>query len=192
MTFDRRVAPFTTEQAEILLQAINEAQTKRTYNFYNLQDLHAFQLAITGFAVKYDGLARDFSITRRRPVGALSKHKRLDTNLTRLQVVSHDGDKMVQLLAFFEDGCAWAESLGFVLKGVDVFERYDGKGKVGVRLVDAKFTLPTIEKRRGGTKPEDIDRAFISLDMPEYPAENDDIWIGFDDNEGKLQDTTFL
>jgi hypothetical protein len=185
MTFDRRVAPFTMEQVDVLHAAICEVQTKRTFAFYNLEDLHTFQFAITGFKVKYEGLARDFTIARRRPVTALSKHKRLETGLTRIQVVSHDNDKLVQLLAFFENGCTWAEALGFVLKGVDVFERYDVKGKVGVRLVDAKFTLPRMEKSKSGTRPEDIDRGFVCLDMPEVPGENDDIWIGFDDNEGK-------
>lgn len=186
MTLDRRVIPFTPEQAEVLHDSIVESITRRTLAFYNLADLHAFQFAVTGFRVKYDGLARDFTISRRRPVTALSKHKKLDTNLTRVQVVSHDNDKMIQLLAFFEAGTPWASSLGFVLKGVDVFERYDAKGKVGVRLVDAKFTLPRMEKPKKGDPPQDEGRLFVCLDMPEYPAENDDIWIGFDDNEGKF------
>jgi hypothetical protein len=186
MTFDRRVAPFTSEQIEVLYNAIWEVQTKRSFAFYNLDDLHTFQFAVTGFKVKYDFLARDFTVSRRRPVTALSKHKRLDAGLTRIQVVSHDNDKIVQLLVFFEDGCTWAETLGFVLKGVDVFERYDGKGKVGVRLVDAKFSLPKMEKSKGTIRPEDIERGYVCLDMPEYPGENDDIWIGFDDNEGIL------
>jgi hypothetical protein len=91
----------------------------------------------------------------------------------------------VQLLAFFDDQCPWADSLGFVVKGVDVVERYEAKGgRLGVRLVDAKFSLPKMEKSRGAVKVEDAERGYICLDMPEYPGENDDIWIGFDDNEG--------
>lgn len=184
MTLDRRVIPFTPEQAEVLHDSIVESITRRTLVFYNLVDLHAFQSAVTGFRVKYDGLARDFTISRRRPVTALSKHKKLDTGLSRIQVVSHDNDKIVQLLAFFDSSTPWASSLGFVLKGVDVFERYDTKGKVGVRLVDAKFTLPRMEKPKKGDPPADEGRLFVSLDMPDYPAENDDIWISFDDHDG--------
>jgi hypothetical protein len=108
-----------------------------------------------------------------------------------MQVVSHDKDKVVQLLAFFDDSFSYAEAIGFVLKGMDVFERYDGKhsggkGRFGVRLVDAKFALPRLEKAKGGQRPEDLERPYICLDMPEFPGENDDIWIGFDDEAGKL------
>jgi hypothetical protein len=190
MTFDRRAAPFTADQVEDLHRAIFLQPTKRTYSFSTLEELHAFQAAVTSFNVKYDGLARDFTISRRRPVTALSKHKRLEAGATRVQVVSHDNDKVVQLLAFFDDSFPYAEAIGFVLKGMDVFERYDGKhsggkGKVGVRLVDAKFALPKLEKAKGGQRPEDIERPFVCLDMPEFPGENDDIWIGFDDEDGK-------
>ncbi|KAF2669252.1 hypothetical protein BT63DRAFT_479117 [Microthyrium microscopicum] len=187
MTFDRRVAPFTPEQAEELHHAVYIYPTKRTFTFFNLMDLHAFQAAITSFVVKFDSLARSFTISRRRPVTALSKHKRLDAALTRIQVVSFDNDRQVQLLAFFNDDVSWADSLGFVLKGVDVFERYNGvkhgAGQSGVRIVDAKFCLPKSERRKGGQRSEDIDRPFLCLDMPEYPGENDDIWIGFDEDE---------
>jgi hypothetical protein len=189
-TFDRRVAPFTPDQVEDLHRAVSFQPTKRTYAFSTLEDLHGFQAALTSFNVKYDGLARDFTISRRRPVTALSKHKRLEAGVTRVQVVSHDKDKVVQLLAFFDDSFSYAEAIGFVLKGMDVFERYDGKhhggkGKFGVRLVDAKFSLPRLEKTKGGQRPEDLERPFICLDMPEFPGENDDIWIGFDDEDGK-------
>jgi len=188
MTFDRRIAPFTPDQVDDLHRIIYLQPTKRTYTFPDLQDLHLFQFAVTAFEVKYDGFAKDFIISRRRPVTALSKHKRLEAGTTRVQVVSHDHDKVVQLLAFFDDSFPHAESLGFVLKGVDVFERYDGKhsgmkGKAGVRLVDAKFALPRYEKGKGGNRMEELERAFICLDMPEYPGENDDIWIGFDDEQ---------
>jgi hypothetical protein len=189
-TFDRRVAPFTPDQVEDLHRAVFLQPTKRTYAFSTLEDLHGFQAAVTSFNVKYDGLARDFTISRRRPVTALSKHKRLEAGATRVQVVSHDNDKVVQLLAFFDDTFTYAEAIGFVLKGMDVFERYDGKhsggkGKFGVRLVDAKFALPKLEKTKGGQRPEDLERPYICLDMPEFPGENDDIWIGFDDEDGK-------
>ena len=147
---------------------------------------------VTSFNVKYDGLARDFTISRRRPVTALSKHKRLEAGATRVQVVSHDNDKVVQLIAFFDDSFTYAEAIGFGAQGhgrVRALRRKafrGGKGKFGVRFVDAKFALPPkLEKTKGAQRPEDLERPYICLDMPEFPGENDDIWIGFDDEDGK-------
>ncbi|KAF2434827.1 hypothetical protein EJ08DRAFT_432106 [Tothia fuscella] len=169
--------------------------TKRTYSFHTATDLHCFQTAITGFITKYDGLVSTFTIARRRPVTALSKHKKLEGTATRIQVVAHKHMRVVQLLAFFDDLSA-TEALNFHLKPVDVFERHDskhGKGRYGVRLVDAKFTLPKLdreEKRQSngldGVNAQSsglkkVERAFVSLDMPEIPAENDDITVGFED-----------
>jgi hypothetical protein len=165
--------------------------TMRTYSFFSLKDLHTFQTAITGFAVRYDGLATGFTIARRRPVTALSKHKRLEATTTRIQIVSHERQRVIQLLAFFDD-FPQAEALNFVLKGMDVFERHEGKsgrGRYGVKLVDAKFTLPKIDKEERASTPEGRGRAerrFVSLDMPEVPAENDDVVIGFDDEQGSF------
>jgi hypothetical protein len=192
MTLDTRQVPFSADSMVALHAGIAGSQTKRTFQFYNAEDLHKFTFAITGFETMYDGIARDFAISRRRAVTALSKNKRLETGLSRIMVVSHDNGKIVQLLAFFEDGNGWAESLGLVLKGVDVFERYDIKGKVGVRLVDAKFTIPRVERPARGDpwKEEEIAKNWVCLDVPETPGENDDIWIGFDDGDGKF--FTFL
>jgi hypothetical protein len=193
MAFDRHTAPFTTDQVEDLYRTIVSQSTKRTYTFYNPQDLHVFQKAITGFSVRFDDLAATFTISRRRPVTALSKHKKLEAALTRIQVVSHERDRITQLLVFFDDDFPYADSMGFVLKGVDVFERYEGKsakGRFGVRIVDAKFSLPKTEKAKGSAiAQEDVERGFVCLDMPEYAGENDDIWIGFDVEEGMLNDS---
>jgi hypothetical protein len=191
MTLDTRQVPLSPDSMVALHAGVAGSQTKRRFEFYNLEDLHKFTFAITGYHTKYDGLARDFTISRRRAVTALSKHKKVETGLSRIMVVSHDNDKIVQLLAFFDDGNGWAESLGLVLKGVDVFERYDIKGKVGVRLVDAKFTIPKIEKPARGDpwREEEIAKNWICLDMPEVPGENDDIWIGFDDSDGESTPT---
>jgi hypothetical protein len=164
-------------------------QTIRTYAFLSLDDLYSFQTAITGFAVRYDGLASAFSVARRRPVPALSKHKKLEATTTRIQIVSHEHYRVIQLLAFFED-FPQAEALNFVLKGMDVFERHEGKsgkGKYGVKFVDAKFTLPKVEKEERASMSAGrgrVEKRFVSLDMPEIPAENDDIIVGFDDEQG--------
>lgn len=43
------------EALAALLRTLTTASTLRTYSFHNLKDLHAFQMAITGFYVKFDG-----------------------------------------------------------------------------------------------------------------------------------------
>jgi hypothetical protein len=164
--------------------------TYRTYSFFSLEDLHLFQTAITGFVVRYDGLATAFTIARRRPVTALSKHKKLEASATRIQIVTHDHMRMVQLLAFFDD-FPQADALNFQLKGMDVFERTEskhGKSRYGVKFVDAKFSLPKSEKEEKGAvpMPRPFATKFVSLDMPEIPAENDDIVIGFDEEHGEF------
>jgi hypothetical protein len=172
-----------------LMRTIYMQQTVRTYSFVNLEDLHVFQKAITGYTVKYDGVASSFIIARRRPTGMLSLHKRLEAGPTRLQVVFNDQDKTTQLLAFFDD-FPHADALGFQLKGVDVFEKAElkgeksGGGRFGVRLVDAKFALPGT-KGKETPDDQDISRKFVCLDMPEYPREDDDITIAFDDERGR-------
>jgi hypothetical protein len=189
ITMDCRTAPFTPEQIAELQEAIATVATRRTFTFFNGSDLHSFLFAITGFKVKFDGLARAFTVSRRRPVTALSKHRRLEAALTRVMVVSHDNDRVVQLLAFFESDVSWAESIGFVLKGTDTFELYEGgkhagAARCGVRFVDAKFSLPKEKSKKKGM--DDIERPYVCLDTPDYPGENDDVWIGFDDTEGEF------
>ncbi|KIV99634.1 uncharacterized protein PV09_08699 [Verruconis gallopava] len=172
--------------------------TLRTLSFFSLEDLHAFQASITSFHVTYDGLAQTFTIARRRPVTALSRHKKLEAGTSRIQVVSHERQRIVQLLAFFDD-MPQADCLNFQLKGVDQFERYEdkhAKGRYGVKLVDAKFTLPIKEKPdkedrgsrsdtpdNGGTKFANLEKKFVSLDALEPPAENDDIFVGFESEQ---------
>jgi hypothetical protein len=173
--------------------------TVRTFSFHALEDLHAFQASITSFRVMYDGLAQTFNIARRRPVTALSRHKKVEAGITRLQIVSHEHQRIVQLIAFFDD-MPQADALNFQLKGVDEFERHDdkhSKGRYGVKLVDAKFTLPMKDRdekdgrgSRSGTpdssgKARSLEKRFIYLDVLEPPAENDDIIIGFDDEQGR-------
>lgn len=68
--------------------------------------------------------------------------------------------------------------MNFHLKSTDIFEAFGKSGKYYIRIVDAKFALP---KAAG-----EESRAFVCLDMPEYPGEHDDITIGFDSVEGTL------
>jgi hypothetical protein len=70
--------------------------------------------------------------------------------------------------------------MNFVLKSTDIFESFNRSGKSGIKIVDAKFALPKSE--------EDETAGFVCLDMPEYPAEHDDITITFDSDKGKKDD----
>lgn len=151
-----------------MLHSMGTSPSIRTYHFRSLSDLHSFQAMLTGFHVVYDGLASTFSISRGR------MHKRWEASTPRLQIIKQD--KNVQLVAFFKDFIHGA-CMNFVLKVTDFFETFARSGVSFLRIVDAKFALP---------KPEsDPGRAFVCLDMPEYPAEHDDIIIGFDDEQGE-------
>ncbi|KAL9084494.1 MAG: hypothetical protein Q9159_005190 [Coniocarpon cinnabarinum] len=109
-----------------------------TYTFGSLQDLHGFQGVVTGFAVKYDGVASSFSIPRRKPGSVIAKQ--LESSEARVQIVERD--RVTQLIAFF-DNYILADSMNFELRPTDKFEMTDGKTLgLGVKLVDAKFVLP--------------------------------------------------
>jgi len=127
----------------------------------------------------YDGRASSFTVGRRRPVAVLSKHKTLEATTTRLQIVTRNNPRVIQLLAFFDDFPP-CEALNFQLKGMDIFERHEsksGKGKYGVKFVDAKFSLPRLEK----DEKLGLEWKFVSLDSPEVPADDEDLVVAFDD-----------
>ena len=46
-----------------------------------------------------------------------------------------------------------------------------------MRLVDAKFAMPKTDREPTWR--------FVCLDTPEYPAEHDDIIVGFDSEDGE-------
>lgn len=66
--------------------------------------------------------------------------------------------------------------MNFALKSTDVFESLARSGIYYIRIVDAKFALP----KTG----EETNKDFVCLDLPEYPAEHDDITIGFEVEAG--------
>ncbi|KAF2278944.1 uncharacterized protein EI97DRAFT_223932 [Westerdykella ornata] len=167
-----------------LLRTLTNASTIRTLTFNSFSDLHAFQLAVTGFHVKFDGIASTFSVSRRRMVVPI--YKQWTANTIRIQVVVQDN--IVQLLAFFED-FSHADAMNFQVKSMDVFEKTEKGGKACVRLVDAKFALPVEERRGEGKMGKEegrisgwagMKRRFVCLDQIEYPGEHDDILIAFD------------
>jgi hypothetical protein len=158
-----------------LLATIAASETTRTYKFPNLESLHLFQAALTGFSVLFDGMASSFTISRRRMVVPI--YKKWDAATTRLQLVQRE--KVIQLVAFFEN-FSHGECMNFALKSTDVFETSGRNGKQTLRIVDAKFAMP---KARGEGEVGS-DASFVCLDMPEYPGEHDDITIVFDNESG--------
>ncbi|KAI1859007.1 uncharacterized protein JN550_012269 [Neoarthrinium moseri] len=173
---DRPGASDARREFTSLQETIARTQTVRTYRFNNFKDLHAFQAGITGYAVLFDGVASSLNITRRRMV--VPVHKKWESGTARIQVVQHNADKTVQLLAFFEN---WhhGQCMGFVLKGTDVFESTGKMGKAVVKFVEAKFPLPRVSRDENSEGNDDM--AFVSLDMPDYAGEHDDISIVFED-----------
>ena len=100
-------------------------------------------------------------------------YKRLEAKLARLQIVKQE--KTTQLVAVLED-FELGRCMNMVLRSTDLFESFSRNGKFFIRFVDAKFAMPKQEKGEGWE--------FVCLDSPEYPAEHDDIMIGFDAEEG--------
>ncbi|KAF2124593.1 hypothetical protein P153DRAFT_370987 [Dothidotthia symphoricarpi CBS 119687] len=170
-----------------LLKTLTSASTIRRLAFNSFKDLHAFQLAVTGFEVKFDGIAATFSISRRRMVVPI--YKQWTASTIRIQIVEQDN--ILQLLAFFDD-FSHADAMNFQLRSMDVFEKTDKGGKFGLRLVDAKFALP-VEERRGEGKMQKaegkrvgwtgVKRRFVCLDEIEYPGEHDDVLLMFESAE---------
>ncbi|OWP07066.1 hypothetical protein B2J93_7800 [Marssonina coronariae] len=154
-----------------LLETIANSGSTRKYTFPSKQELHLFQAALTGFAVTFDGVACSFNISRRRMVVPI--YKKWDAATTRVQIVQRE--KVTQLVAFF-DNFNHGKAMNFTLKSTDVFETSSTKKAFSLRIVDAKFALP--KDIRGSE--DGIDHEFVCLDMPEYPAEHDDVTIVFD------------
>lgn len=169
---------FPGEIAEFLKVIAESSHTIRTYQFPSLMDLHRFQAALTGFNVLFDGTAASFAISRRRMVVPI--YKKWDATTTRLQIIRQD--KIIQLVAFFSN-FSHADCMNFTLKGTDNYETSNKSGRFLLRIVDAKFALPKGGEEKGAEVG--VENSFICLDMPEYPAEHDDITITFDSEAGK-------
>ncbi|QIW98618.1 hypothetical protein AMS68_004136 [Peltaster fructicola] len=167
------------------VQLARQQSTIRTFMFPTLEALHQFQAAITGFDVRYDGLASNFAISRRMMVVPI--HHKWTANNVRLQIVSNAQGSVVRLNAFM-DGFDHADAMCFQVKSTDVFEKIkgDSKGKKwSVKLVDAKFSLPG----KAGKKEDEIAyksrRRYVNLEGLDYAEEHDDVTIGFDTEDSR-------
>ena len=209
---ERNSPPGVPEGIAGLYETVRQQSTIRTLHFASHDDLHAFQAAVTGCHVRYDGVAASFGIKRRMMYVPI--HQKWEAATVRLQVVAHGG--VVHVVAFME-GFAHADAMCFQVKSTDAFEsvKGDGKGrKWGVRMVEAKFALPPALEKEGGKeggrwgreKKEDKDkdkeregeaalegealearvrRRFVNLEGLEYMGEHDDITVGFETQEGE-------
>ncbi|KXT09559.1 hypothetical protein AC579_9007 [Pseudocercospora musae] len=182
MSIDTRNSPqHVAEGVGQLLHAVMKQPSIRTFTFASREDLHAFQTAITGHTVRYDGLASGFGISRRRMVVPI--YKKLEASNVRVQIVSRDS--VVQLLAFMEE-FNYADAMCFQIKSTDVFEQSkgDSKGKKwSVKMVDAKFSLPPREKE--DSEEMRLKQRFVNLEGLDYAEEHDDITIGFDSEQDR-------
>ena len=152
------------------LKGMTHSFSVRTYEFSSIDDAHAFQAAVTGFPVRFDGVVSSFSFQRRRMV----LQKKVAATSTRVQLLQQD-PQSCQVAAFFKE-YEQGSCMSFVVKDTDVFETSSKSGSYLLRIADAKFALP----KTGANAEKD----FLCLEVPEYPTEHDDITIGFDNEEG--------
>jgi hypothetical protein len=157
------------------MASISTLPSIRTYRFSKIADLHAFQAAITGFSILYDGTPASFTIARRQIMIPVSKE--WSSPHTRIQILRRG--RIFQLAAFFE-GFKNGKCMNFAIKGTDVFERVTKGAQIMLRIVDAKFALPS-----GGKKDAAFEKGFACLDLLEYPGEHDNITIGFGSHSGE-------
>lgn len=153
-------------------EVVKSQETLQTYEFATLEDLHDFQKAVTGRTVKYDGTAHLKVPKSKTILSTLSTHKN-EHAAARIQVMSKGGH--TRLAAFLDDGRA----LNFDLKEWDVFEATDIKGDLpAVKLVDTKFTFAGDDSTRDG-------RAYLPLSPEQHPDHDEDVTVGFDDEDGR-------
>lgn len=186
MSIDSRNAPHNVSDGIAdVFRIAQKMPTIRTFTFATPTDLHAFQTAITGFTIRYDGLASALAISRRRMVVPI--YHKWTANNVRIQIVANPQNTVIQLVAFMEE-FAHAEALCFQIKSTDTFETIKGDGKNkkwAVKMVDAKFTLPPAVGKDEQPSPEEkAKRRFVNLEGLDYAQEHDDITVGFDSQEG--------
>ena len=168
---DNLASKISKAGSQDLLQAISTTSTRRTYDFATKNDLHAFQHALTGFEVLFDGIATNFTVSRGRSASMLNRKS--DSKLSRIQLLRNNSKQTpeYQIVAFFSD-TTYGHCMSFDIRATDNFEKKSEKNKHTLKVVDAKFGLPRSNDHEA--------KEFVSLDTPEWPTEHDDIAITFD------------
>ncbi|KAF4552700.1 Hypothetical protein D9617_9g024890 [Elsinoe fawcettii] len=178
-SIDRRATmPGSLDKLLTITSSLSTVPTLRSLTFSSRADLHAFEQEITSFRVVADVFPSLFSITRRRMVVSLVK--KLEATRCRLQVLKRENDTRVAV--WFED-FPTAEAMTFAVKGSDEFERVKGEKGMragGVRLVEAKFSLPKKEDGEAGVGLDAVKGRFVNLEGLEYMEEHDDVVVGFE------------
>lgn len=174
--------PSETHELRQVFDVVTSGPHLSAYTFNNLQDLHSFEKAVTGFKVLYDGIASSFSIPRRKPGSVVAKN--MESREARVQIVERE--RVTQLIAFFHEYIL-ADSMNFELKRTDQFDRTESKTLgFGIKMVDAKFSLPGSGKddpvKDGAVR--DVSAKYTAFDTNEYAAEHDDITISFRTEQG--------
>ncbi|KAF2224848.1 hypothetical protein BDZ85DRAFT_294704 [Elsinoe ampelina] len=188
-SLDRRTTlPGSLDKLLPITASLSLLPTIRTLTFSSRPDLHAFEQELTSYRVLADVSPSLFSITRRRMV--VSIVKKLEATRCRVQVLRREeGD--VRVAVWFED-FGHAESMAFTVRGSDEFERCKGEKGMragGVRLVEAKFSLPKRGGQCGGGEGEvvagleGVKGRFVNLEGLEYMEEHDDLVVGFEGQE---------
>lgn len=184
-------APDTGEQAQAQLIAecsdiVRTQQTVQTYTFLSTPDLSGFYLAITGSNMTHFGTAH---LKPPKKHGLVIRQLRDHPVIAQICVISRKGHA-IRLAAFLEDGRA----LNAELHAWDTFEEAELKGTasaiklVGVKSCFADRWIMNDDERAERSSEDEKDAAgksFLPLDMQMQPELNEDITIGFEDEEEK-------
>lgn len=104
---------------------------------------------------------------------------RREATFTRIQLVRHQG--RTQLLAFFH-GFKLAKCMTFTVRATDEFEKVNQTVGMGVRIVDAKYSL---------SSGNDHLSEYICLHGQEFPTEHNDITVIFASETGEITSKHF-
>ena len=130
--------------------------------------------------------------------GSHPKHDPLGSNSSLPSTIGGGGSGFAttQLVAFLDD-FPLGRCMTFTVRGTDALETSARSGKHLVRFIDAKFAIPGVVLSNTGASIERADEGkasvgrgsaggseYVCLDVLEYATEHDDIFVGFDSEEG--------
>lgn len=169
---DAQLAQSLKEASDV----IRSQEVVQTWDFADPADMHAFQKAVTGFDVLYDGLTH-MLMPSGHPTILGHKHRYKDA---RVQILSKD--KRTCLVAFPADG----QALFVELHSRDVYEHAHVKdGQPAVRLIDAQFVFGPESSICEG-------RSHLPLSMELFANHKGDLTVAFDDEASRAAFTAVL